>query len=174
MSAVEEQQRLLNAIDSMPSPAAPFTFVSKTPVRGANGDVRFRYNGPDSIYVDMFVYALQGPHPYPCAARCIDSLAEQDFQEYVQAIPSMIRAKYWDEIVVAARDTIPPANGAAWKSARRIRMVARRNGRTMRAERLTFYFAAYRVEVRADLPETSPHQPHVDAFVLDLTRRMRR
>jgi hypothetical protein len=170
-TAVEEQQRLQNAVDGMPSPAAPFIFASKTLVRGNKDDVRLRYNGPDSIYVDVYVYALQSPHPLPCAATCIDSLAEQDFREYSQVIPLMIRAKYWDEIAVVGADTIPPPRGSPWQSARRIRMVARRNGKTSQTERVTFYYPAYRIEVRVDLPQSSPHQAEVDAFILDFARR---
>jgi hypothetical protein len=126
--------------------------------------VQLRYQGPDSVSADVFVYPgpdLGAACPLACAQRYLDD----EIAQFRRSIPELLRRGYFQQVNITLSEPLVPNGATPLQLGHHLAMAVTRDGRDQRSELYLYYLPGYRVKVRATFVESEPHWRDVRAFL---------
>jgi hypothetical protein len=152
----------------LPPAIGAFSLFSRRNFEDARAGSVFRYNGPDSLYADVFVYP--GPDlAANCNAACATRVLQQEVTQFEHGdLPAMVSQNSIESFSVTLRETLPPPADSLWRLGAHVQLTLFRAGRAQRSEFYLYYLPRIRVKVRVTFTESDPRLQAVDEFVREL------
>ena len=126
--------------------------------------VTLRYQGPDSLIADVFLYPGPG-FDAACDSTCAAGVLAREVAGFRDDFPEMLRRGYYRTIEVTSDSALAPPAGAAWRVGRRVRLrVSQDKSDVDRSDYVLFYLPGYRVKIRATYRATPERLRALDAL----------
>jgi hypothetical protein len=147
----------------VPENIGAFRLISRKDFPDASSGVMLRYQRPDSLYADLFVYP--GPDlDKSCNLACANDVLRQEGDDYIKSIPVFIQRGYADTMSVGSDSALQPMAGAPWRIGRYLRFDQRKDGVLQWSDFYVYYLPDVRVKVRATYARDSIHAKAVADF----------
>ena len=152
----------------LPPAVAGFTLVGRHNFEDPRAGSSFRYNGPDSLYADVFVYP--GPDlATNCGVACATRVMQEEVTQFEHTdLPEMLRRGNMQSYSVQARENLLPDSAAVWRLGARVQLTQQRTGRAERSEYYLYYLPRIRVKVRTTFVESGERAQLLRSFVREL------
>lgn len=152
----------------LPPSVAGFSLVRRHNFEDPRAGSSFRYNGPDSLYADVFVYP--GPDLVTnCGVACATRVMQEEVTQFEHTdLPEMLRRGNMQSYSVQARENLLPDSTAVWRLGARVQLTQQRTGRAERSEYYLYYMPRIRVKVRTTFVESGERAQLLRTFVREL------
>ncbi len=149
---------------TVPDSVGAFRMLRRIDYEEAELGVQLRYQGPDALIADVFVYP--GPDlTRECPAPCAKERLASEIADFERDIPEIIRRGYVESATITATEPLVPEPGAPWHMGHHLILAVTRDGRAQRSDFYLYYVPGFRVKVRATFPENERHLLDLDDFV---------
>jgi len=152
---------------TVPERVAAFKMMKRHDYDDAGSGVQLRYEGPDSLIADVFVYP--GPDlASECPLSCAEARMAAELAGFESSFPEMIRRGFVQSASVTARDSLVPPSTGLWQLGHHLTLAVTRDSLAQRSEFYLYYLPGYRVKVRATFTEAESRLRDIRAFVAAL------
>ena len=156
---------------SIPQSVGEFAFGKRTDYEQRDLGTLVRYEAPDGLYADVYVYPAD-PKLAPCGAACGDSAVKEEAAGFISLIPEYLSRGYFEKAEVVENRALPVPAGAAWVSGRQVVMSVVRDRMAQRSEYYLFLLPYYRIKVRATYADTPEARDRIARFASEVARVM--
>lgn len=152
---------------TVPLSVAAFKMTKRHDYEEAGAGVQLRYEGPENLIADVFVYP--GPDlASKCPLACASKLLAAEVAGFEGSIPEIIRRGFVQSAKITATETLVPPSAGPWQVGHHLTLAVMRDSLAQRSEFYLFYLPNFRVKVRATFTESEAHLRNISAFVTAL------
>lgn len=148
----------------VPEMVGAFTMARRHDYPDAENGVQLRFQGPDDLVADVYVYP--GPDlTTGCALACARDVMNAELAGFEEGIPEMIRLGYVQAATISARDSLVPTPASLWQLGHHLTLAVERDGGPKRSDFFLYYLPGFRVKVRATYVESPARLENLRRFV---------
>jgi hypothetical protein len=151
------------AFYEIPEAIGPFVLSRTSPYEQAAWGTMYRYRGPDSTEVDVFLY--QGPDfSRTCDSACARNVLAGEWRDFLRVIPDGVQRGYFEELRVLNDSTLWPAAGQGWRMGHGARMKMTRRSIVHSSVFQLHYYPSHALKTRATYVPSDARTRLVDTF----------